>query len=249
MSRHARARRRLCSSCSRERSPSGPTTGLPPILRDVGFDQRLGEQVPLDLPFRDETGRTVTLRQYLGDKPVLLVPGVLRVPDAVHAGAERRRERAPRPPLRHRPRVPRRHGELQPARRPASWPPRRRPTTSRSIGGPAPPAGWHFLVGDETSIRPLLAVDRLPLRLGRRRPSSTPTPAASWSSRPAGRVSHYFYGVEYRAARSAPRARGGVERADRLVRRPAPAVLLPLRPDHRPVQPRGAERRPRSAAC
>ena len=55
-------------------------TGLPPILRDVGFDQRLGEQVPLDLPFRDDAGRTVTLRQYLGDKPVLLVPAYYECP-------------------------------------------------------------------------------------------------------------------------------------------------------------------------
>src|SRR5262249_58036573 len=39
----------------------------PGILRDVGFDQRLGAQVPLDLPFRDESGSRVTLGDYVRD--------------------------------------------------------------------------------------------------------------------------------------------------------------------------------------
>jgi protein SCO1/2 len=45
---------------------------LPPQLRGVGIDQRLNEQVPLDLKFRDETGQTVTLGSYFGKKPVIL---------------------------------------------------------------------------------------------------------------------------------------------------------------------------------
>lgn len=41
------------------------------ILRDVGFDQHLGQQVPLDLTFRDESGQPVPLGRYF-DKPVIL---------------------------------------------------------------------------------------------------------------------------------------------------------------------------------
>jgi protein SCO1 len=44
----------------------------PPQLRGVGIDQRLNNQVPLDLKFRDESGRTVTLGSYFGKKPVIL---------------------------------------------------------------------------------------------------------------------------------------------------------------------------------
>lgn len=44
----------------------------PPSLRGVGIDQRLNNQVPLDLKFRDETGQTVTLGSYFGKKPVIL---------------------------------------------------------------------------------------------------------------------------------------------------------------------------------
>jgi protein SCO1 len=54
--------------------------GRPPILRDVGFDQRIGDAVPLDLPFRDESGRTVRLGDYFGAKPVLLVPAYYECP-------------------------------------------------------------------------------------------------------------------------------------------------------------------------
>jgi protein SCO1 len=46
---------------------------LPPQLGDVGIDQRLGEQVPLQLPFRDEKGKTVVLQDYFQNgRPVLL---------------------------------------------------------------------------------------------------------------------------------------------------------------------------------
>src|ERR1700684_1396989 len=50
---------------------SAVALGRPAVLRDVGIDQKAGAQVPLDLPFSDESGRAVTLRQYLG-KPVIL---------------------------------------------------------------------------------------------------------------------------------------------------------------------------------
>jgi protein SCO1/2 len=50
-----------------------PDNVRPTILRDIGFDQRLGETVPLDLPFRDETGKAVRLGDYFaGGKPVVL---------------------------------------------------------------------------------------------------------------------------------------------------------------------------------
>jgi len=45
---------------------------FPPLLQGIGIDQRLNEQVPLDLQFRDEAGKTVKLGDYFGRKPVLL---------------------------------------------------------------------------------------------------------------------------------------------------------------------------------
>lgn len=44
----------------------------PDILQQVGIDQHLNQQVPLDLVFNDEAGQPVQLRQYFGSKPVIL---------------------------------------------------------------------------------------------------------------------------------------------------------------------------------
>jgi protein SCO1/2 len=49
-----------------------PSTGLPTALRDVRIEQKLDQQLPLDLLFRDENGQTVKLGQYFGKKPVVL---------------------------------------------------------------------------------------------------------------------------------------------------------------------------------
>jgi len=53
-----------------------PTTNLhlPPQLQGIGIDQRLEAQVPLDTVFRDETGASVPLRKYFDGKAVVLVP-------------------------------------------------------------------------------------------------------------------------------------------------------------------------------
>jgi protein SCO1/2 len=45
----------------------------PSILDQVGLDQRLNQQVPLDLAFNDESGQAVQLQQYFGQKPVILM--------------------------------------------------------------------------------------------------------------------------------------------------------------------------------
>jgi protein SCO1 len=45
----------------------------PSILDKVGLDQRLNQQVPLDLAFNDEHGQAIQLQQYFGQKPVILM--------------------------------------------------------------------------------------------------------------------------------------------------------------------------------
>jgi len=51
---------------------SQPAMMKPPVLKDVGIDQLLNNPVPLDLEFKDETGRTVKLQEYFNGKPVIL---------------------------------------------------------------------------------------------------------------------------------------------------------------------------------
>ena len=52
--------------------PRGTTQPPPSILKSVGIEQHLNAQLPLDLKFRDETGREVKLGDYFGKKPVVL---------------------------------------------------------------------------------------------------------------------------------------------------------------------------------
>jgi protein SCO1/2 len=63
-----------CPAISRAQL-ADPTQNIgvrPELLKDVGIDQRLNDQIPLDLTFRDEHGRPVQLRQFFGQKPVIL---------------------------------------------------------------------------------------------------------------------------------------------------------------------------------
>jgi protein SCO1/2 len=61
-------------------SPPQPHTGAPPPPPPVGIDQRLGAKVPLDLPFKDESGHRVTLAECTGGKPTVLVLAYYRCP-------------------------------------------------------------------------------------------------------------------------------------------------------------------------
>jgi len=54
---------------------------VPDELREVGFDQRLGGELPLDLAFRDEVGRTVRLGElFERGRPVVIAPVYFRCP-------------------------------------------------------------------------------------------------------------------------------------------------------------------------
>jgi protein SCO1/2 len=46
----------------------------PQVLQEVGIDQQLGAQIDLNAPFRDEAGNYVALSKYLHGKPVVLAP-------------------------------------------------------------------------------------------------------------------------------------------------------------------------------
>jgi protein SCO1 len=67
--------RQLASPASAgfKRDAGVASSQLPPALREIGFDQKIGESVPRDVPLRDERGTTVRLGDYFGRRPVVLV--------------------------------------------------------------------------------------------------------------------------------------------------------------------------------
>jgi len=63
------------SAASAQAVPTGTgpaSQNVPSILQNVGFEPPLNGHLPLDLAFRDETGRSVQFREYFSQKPVLL---------------------------------------------------------------------------------------------------------------------------------------------------------------------------------
>ena len=67
------------ASAGFKRESGTPSSQVPQALREIGFDQRLDEHLPLDTPLRDEQGRAVQLGEYFGRRPVVLVFGGLIV--------------------------------------------------------------------------------------------------------------------------------------------------------------------------
>jgi protein SCO1/2 len=49
------------------------SSALPAPLREIGFDQNIGQRLPLDTPVRDEDGRVVPIGTYFGQRPVVLI--------------------------------------------------------------------------------------------------------------------------------------------------------------------------------
>jgi len=51
---------------------SPPANVRPPGLKNVGIEQNLNQQIPADLAFQDDTGKSVRLGDYFGNKPLIL---------------------------------------------------------------------------------------------------------------------------------------------------------------------------------
>ncbi len=50
------------------------------ITSQIGIEQKLGTQIPLELTFKDETGKSVKLGDYFGKRPVILVMAYYECP-------------------------------------------------------------------------------------------------------------------------------------------------------------------------
>ncbi len=193
----------------------------PPQLRGVGIDQRLNNQVPLDLKFRDETGQTVILGSYFGKKPVILSLVYYSCP-MLCTMAENGLLNALRD-------VKFNLGEqyevvtvsIDPTETPAMAMGKKAVYVGL-YGRPAAKQGWHFLEGDEPSIRALAqAVGFHYNYIPETKQFAHATGIIVLT--PQGKVSRYFYGILY-PARDIRLAL--VEASSEKIGNPVDAVLL-----------------------
>ena len=193
----------------------------PPQLRGVGIDQRLDNQVPLNLQFRDETGQTVTLGSYFGKKPVILSLVYYTCP-MLCTMAENGLLNALRD-------VKFNIGEQYEVVT-VSIDPTERPDMAMGkkavyvglYGRPGAKHGWHFMVGDEPNIRALAqAVGFHYNYIPETKQFAHATGIIVLT--PQGKVSKYFYGIQY-PARDIRLAL--VEAASEKIGNPVDAVML-----------------------
>lgn len=196
-------------------------SGKPEVLQKVGLDQKLDGQVPLDIPFRDEHGKTVTIRELLQDKPAILTLVYYQCPmlctEVLNATLNSLKE------------VPLNMGKdfnvitvsIDPTERPVL-------ADAKQImyaglyGRPGAVHGWHFLTGDEPQIQQLAS--SVGYRFVYDKDSSQFAHASGiMVLTPEGRVSRYFYGISY-----APRdlRLGLVEASEGRIGSPVDAILL-----------------------
>jgi protein SCO1/2 len=193
----------------------------PPQLRGVGIDQRLNNQVPLNLKFRDETGQTVTLGSYFGKKPVILSLVYYTCP-MLCTMAENGLLNALRD-------VKFDIGEqyevvtvsIDPTETPGMAMGKKAVYVGL-YGRPAAKQGWHFLVGDDPDIRALSqAVGFHYNYIPETKQFAHATGIIVLT--PQGKVSRYFYGIQY-PARDIRLAL--VEASNEKIGNPVDAVML-----------------------
>lgn len=172
-----------------------PRPATPGVLQEVGFDQRLGESVPLDLAFTDEAGRSVRLADYFGKKPVVLslvyydCPMLCTLGLNGLAGA-----------LEVLSFVPGQEFEVLTvsfdARETPALAAAKKKAYMARYRRPGAHAGWHFLTGSDESIAALTRA------VGFRYVWDEATrqfahPAGVVVLTPEAKISHYLFGVEY----------------------------------------------------
>ncbi len=197
------------------------SAGLPAALREVGIDQRLNEQMPLDLTFRDETGNTVMLRDYFGSKPVILTFAYYECPmlcTLVLNGLLKALRVVPMDIGKDFEVVNISFNSRETPQLAAA----KKANYVREYGRPGGNRGWHFLVGDEDSIRKATQAAGFRYKY---LPDVNQYAHASGIMilTPDGRFSRYFYGIEY----SARDIRLGlVEASENKIGTPVDQVLL-----------------------
>ena len=174
-----------------------PASAKPGVLGRVGIDQRIGEQIPLDLQFTDETGKPVRLGDYFGKRPVILalvyyecpmlctqvLNGLVTALGVMNFEPGREFEVVA---VSFNPK----EGPGLAAQKKAAYMERyKRPHTAD---------GWHFLTGTEASIRELTKAVGFRYEFDDKIQQFAHGAAIQLLT-PKGTLARYYYGIEYSA--------------------------------------------------
>ena len=164
-------------------------------LSNIRFDQKLNSRISLDLPFHDESGKTVMLGNYFGEKPVVLVLGYYRCPMLCTLTFNGMVESMEDMKWTIGDQFNVVHVSIDPKETPALAL-AKKSTYLKRYGRPNAGTGWHFLTGDELQIKKLCdevgfhyAYDPAVKQYAH--------PSGLVILTPDGKVSKYFFGVSF----------------------------------------------------
>src|SRR5258708_8907146 len=167
----------------------------PAILRNVGIDQKIGQQLPMDLVFTDENGRHVRLGSFFGTRPVVMALAYYQCPmlcsQVLNSMTGTLKSLSFAPGTDYDVivvSIDPRDGFREAADKKATY--------VNHFGRPETAAGWHFLTGADASTKPLAAA------IGFRYTYDEDLkqyahPAAIYVATPKGQVARYFMGIDF----------------------------------------------------
>jgi protein SCO1/2 len=174
---------------------SPPANTRPPRLENVGIEQHLDAQVPPDLTFRDETGKTVKLADYFGRKPLILnlvyynctmlcgeaLAGLASAMRLVKFDVGNEFDVVT--------------VSFDPRETPEMAAAKKKDYVGR-YGRPNAAAGWHFLTGQQESINALTKAVGFQYQYDAKTNQYAHATAIMVLT-PQGHISRYFYGVDF----------------------------------------------------
>ena len=200
---------------------SPPANVRPPYLQNVGIEQHLDAQIPPDLAFTDDTGRAVKLGDYFGKKPLILnlvyynctmlcgevladLTGSMK---ALKFDVGKEFEIVT--------------VSFNPKETPEIAAAKKKDYVAR-YGRPGAAAGWHFLTGPPESINALTKAVGFQYQYDPTKDQYAHATAIMVLT-PEGRISRYFYGVDF-----PPKdlRLGLVEASEKKIGNPVDQVLL-----------------------
>jgi protein SCO1/2 len=162
---------------------------------DVGFDQRLNEQLPLDLTFHDESGATVRVGDYFGDRPVILVPAYLRCPRLCNLVLNELTDALNNLTFNA-------GNQFQvvvvsfDARETPELAAAKKASYLERYNRPGAEAGWHFLTGDEANIEALTRAIGFRYRYDAEHDQFAHASGFVVLT-PSGKMARYFFGMQF----------------------------------------------------